>query len=178
MLAANGDRYDGVWVCGKRQGRGVQKFCSLGERYVGCFFKDERHGYGTHYYSSGIKYFGNWKQGNRHGKGTCEFPEGVYSGAWFDDRKEGFGTFEFSNGDTYEGEWLKDWRHGRGKCSYHTGEVYDGEWVDDMRKGEGDETIPRNLDEEDAKMATTGSLSGTLRVFPEPARPRVPDASP
>ena len=33
-------------------------------------------------------------------------------------------------------------------------------------------------DEEDAKMATTGSLSGTLRVFPEPARPRVPDASP
>ena len=118
------------------------------------------------------------KQGNRHGKGTCEFPEGVYSGAWVDDRKEGFGTFEFSNGDTYEGEWLKDWRHGRGKCSYHTGEVYDGEWVDDMRKGEGDETIPRNLDEEDAKMATTGSLSGTLRVFPEPARPRVPDASP
>lgn len=75
----------------------------------------------------------------------------------------------------YTGEWVNNWRNGRGRCEYHTGEVYDGEWKDDVRAGAGDETIPR--DDSDAPgngLNTTAAVSGTLRVWPEPSRPRVP----
>lgn len=90
----------------------------------------------------------------------------------------GQGKFEFANGDVYTGEWVNNVRHGLGRCEYHTGEAYDGEWKADVRAGTGDETIPR--DETDASstgLNSTPALSGTLRVWPEPSRPRAPEVA-
>lgn len=88
------------------------------------------------------------------------------------------GKFEFVNGDIYAGEWVNNRRNGRGRCEYHTGEIYDGEWRDDVRAGAGDETIPRDeAGGTEKQLNSTAALSGTLRVWPEPARPRVPEAA-
>lgn len=88
------------------------------------------------------------------------------------------GKFEFANGDVYNGDWVNNRRNGRGRCEYHTGEVYDGEWKDDVRAGAGDETIPRDDSDSSGKgLHETAALSGTLRVWPEPSRPRVPEAA-
>ncbi len=88
------------------------------------------------------------------------------------------GKFEFVNGDVYAGDWVNNRRNGRGRCEYHTGEVYDGEWKDDVRAGAGDETIPRDDSNSSSKgLHETAALSGTLRMWPEPSRPRVPEAA-
>ena len=88
------------------------------------------------------------------------------------------GKFEFANGDVYTGDWINNLRDGRGRCEYHTGEVYDGEWKDDVRAGAGDETIPRDdLNGSSKGLHSTAALSGTLRVWPEPSRPRAPETA-
>jgi hypothetical protein len=182
MITANGDRYDGVWVNGQRQGRGSQRYVKAGERYVGIWMRDMRHGRGKHYYNDGTIYDGQWRNDMRDGKGSCKYvdPErigvmGTYSGMWSRNLKHGKGEFAFDNGDHYTGMWKSDVRCGRGKCVYHTGEVYDGEWADDVRKGSGNETLPRKKQGEDWGMKSfTGLLTMSLRIQPEMQRPRAP----
>ena len=110
------------------------------------------------------------------------------------------GTFTFTNGDIYDGSWHENLRHGKGKCEYSSGETYIGAWFEDMRSGTGalqphclglgarstcvlpftlecailkrragNETIPR-----DRTLPKVPSHTTTLRIWPEPARPRVP----
>lgn len=180
--AANGDRYDGVFVAGQRQGRGNQRYVKAGERYVGIWMRDMRHGRGKHYYNDGTLYDGQWRNDMRDGKGMCKYvdPErigvmGTYNGNWSRNLKHGKGDFAFDNGDKYSGMWKSDVRCGKGKCDYHTGEKYDGEWLDDVRKGSGHETLPRKKSGEDWGMKSfSGLLTMSLRIQPEMARPRAP----
>lgn len=182
FVAANGDRYDGVWVNGQRQGRGSQRYVKAGERYQGIWMRDMRHGRGRHYYNDGTLYDGQWRNDMRDGKGICKYvdPErigvmGTYTGMWSRNLKHGKGEFAFDNGDHYTGMWKSDLRCGRGKCKYHTGEVYDGEWVDDVRKGSGNETLPRKKQGDDWGMKSfDGTLTMSLRILPEVQRPRAP----
>jgi hypothetical protein len=174
MIDANGDRYDGVWVDGRRQGRGTQRYVANGERYQGIWMRDQRHGRGRHYFSDGTVYDGQWRNNTRDGKGKCVYKSsgrigvaGTYNGMWKRDKKNGRGVFEFDNGDVYEGQWKDDMRHGNGRSKYHTGEEYTGDWAQDVRKGSGDELMPRASDPE-------GWAMQSLRISPEEDRPRVP----
>lgn len=182
LTAANGDRYDGVWVNGQRQGRGTQRYVKAGERYQGIWMRDTRHGRGKHYYNDGTLYDGQWRNDMRDGKGMCKYVDpkrigvmGTYTGLWSRNLKHGKGEFAFDNGDHYVGMWKNDVRCGRGKCKYHTGENYDGEWVDDVRKGSGNETMPRKKLGDDWGMKSfDGTLTMSLRILPEIQRPRAP----
>eukprot|EP01043_Picozoa_sp_COSAG02_P047752 COSAG02_NODE_4611_length_5169_cov_7.011243_1_plen_1589_part_10 len=182
LTAANGDRYDGVWVNGQRQGRGTQRYVKAGERYQGIWMRDMRHGRGKHYYNDGTLYDGQWRNDMRDGKGMCKYVDpdrigvmGTYTGMWSRNLKHGKGEFAFDNGDHYVGMWKSDVRCGRGKCKYHTGEHYDGEWVDDVRKGSGNETLPRKKQGDDWGMKSfDGTLTMSLRILPEIQRPRAP----
>ena len=59
-----------------------------GDKYVGEFKDNKRHGQGTYTHANGDKYVGEWKDDYRHGQGT---------GTW-------------TNGDKYVGEWKDDKR--------------------------------------------------------------------
>ena len=53
-----------------REGEGVETFYN-GEKYVGQYRADSRHGLGSAYYRSGqLKYVGEWREGSPHGNGT------------------------------------------------------------------------------------------------------------
>eukprot|EP01051_Picozoa_sp_SAG22_P000536 SAG22_NODE_15_length_32914_cov_20.713546_10_plen_1879_part_00 len=172
-IEANGNRYDGIWANGQRQGRGTARYVEEGERYVGIWMRNLRHGRGRHYYGDGTVYDGQWRNGCRDGNGKCTYTAssdntaGVYTGQWRKDKKQGRGKFVFDNGDEYEGQWKNDLRQGQGICRYHSGEVYDGEWREDVRQGTGGERgVLSDL--------PTNSLSQSLRILVEPGRPRAP----
>ena len=47
-----------------------------GDKYVGEFKDNKRHGQGTYRHNSGNKYVGGYKDGKKHGKGTVTFANG------------------------------------------------------------------------------------------------------
>lgn len=72
--------YEGEWVQGVRQGRGVRD------------------------YASGESYEGDFSAGMRHGQGRYAFANtDVYAGEWVDDRRTGHGTYFYANGDVFIG---------------------------------------------------------------------------
>eukprot|EP00961_Rhodomonas_salina_P052093 699210-Rhodomonas_salina.3 len=72
---SNGDRYDGDWAQGAKNGKGIYT-CG-----------------------NGVCYDGRWKDDMRHGVGTCKYGNGdVYSGKWNRNQKHGEGTYAFHNG--------------------------------------------------------------------------------
>lgn len=70
-----GDRYDGSWVDGKAEGKGVCVFAN-GDKYDGQWKENRMHGkgmdlwsVGTYCFSNGDKYRGEWKNDARCGRG-------------------------------------------------------------------------------------------------------------
>eukprot|EP00455_Lapot_gusevi_P045060 TRINITY_DN5725_c0_g4_i2.p1 TRINITY_DN5725_c0_g4~~TRINITY_DN5725_c0_g4_i2.p1 ORF type:complete len:452 (-),score=55.59 TRINITY_DN5725_c0_g4_i2:81-1436(-) len=135
----NGNKYEGQWVAGRREGRGtfwIFDGAKLKKQYHGCWVADLKEGLGVFYYDNNDRYEGAWLHGQRHGQGTLFFANGdVYVGNWLDDKRCGWGTLTKANGDQFEGEWLNDKREGQGTYFYRaTSKVYDGEWVNDIPK--------------------------------------------
>ena len=56
----NGDIYDGEWVDGKREGRGVYVYKN-GNKYEGNYKNNELHGFGIYNYN-GFEYRGEYKK--------------------------------------------------------------------------------------------------------------------
>ena len=95
----------------------------LSARWHNCF--------GTFNYTSGNKYVGEWKDDKRHGQGTFTFGPGefygdVYVGEWKDNLYHGQGTYTYADGDKYVGEWKDDQFHGQGTYTFADGERYAG----------------------------------------------------
>ena len=57
MIYANGDKYDGMWIKGKRNGKG-RRFNADGSTYEGYYEDDKPHGKGTYHWAEGDKYSG------------------------------------------------------------------------------------------------------------------------
>ena len=80
---------------------------SYGQKYVGEWKNDMRHGKGTNLFK-GIKYVGEWKAGKFDGNGTMTYPNGMkYVGEFKNDKRHGKGTFILPNGKKFTGEWRK-----------------------------------------------------------------------
>ena len=67
-LNINGEKYDGSWEGGMRNGTG--KSINNGEQYSGGFLNDAYHGEGILIMSNGDKYIGQFKNNSFHGIGT------------------------------------------------------------------------------------------------------------
>ena len=72
----NGDKYVGEWRDNKRHGQGTYNYAD-GEKYVGEHKDNNRHGKGVYTYASGNKYTGEYKDGKMYGQGTFTYANGV-----------------------------------------------------------------------------------------------------
>ena len=62
--------------------------------------------FGIFTFASGNKYIGGWKDDKRHGQGTFTYPDGAkYVGGWKDDNWHGQGTYTWADGTTQTGIW-------------------------------------------------------------------------
>ncbi|MEL6159713.1 MAG: pentapeptide repeat-containing protein [Cyanobacteria bacterium J06554_11] len=82
MLYPTGNRYDGDYESGRRNGCGTFTY-SNGRRYVGQFVADQFNGQGTWILENGERYIGEFKDNQCHGQGIFVFANGsVESGTW------------------------------------------------------------------------------------------------
>ncbi len=128
----NGDKYVGEWKNNKKHGQGAYTFAN-GEKYVGEYKDGKTHGQGTYTFLSGSKYVGDHKDGKRHGQGTYTFASGAkYVGEYKDDKKHGQGTYTWgegpNKGDKYIGEYRYGKKHGQGTYTWADGRREVGTW--------------------------------------------------
>ncbi|MEN9479465.1 MAG: hypothetical protein RLZZ298_860 [Pseudomonadota bacterium] len=115
---ANGDRYEGSMLAGRKHGKGVFTWQD-GQRYDGEWSDDMINGVGSLYYTNGDRYEGSFSSGEPHGTGTYTLRNGdVYVGAWVAGNKHGQGRLTWSNGDYWEGEFRDDQQTSNGKLMY------------------------------------------------------------
>ena len=130
-------RYEGDFVKGKFEGRGVMTYLS-GNRHEGGYRDGKREGQGKYFFSTGTVYVGNFSKNNFNGRGTLKYKTGeTYEGEFLDDERNGEGVATWPNGDRYEGLWSGDLRNGQGLMVYADGSKYDGAWKEGKRDGFG-----------------------------------------
>jgi len=122
----NGDKYEGTYANGKRDGKGAYtwKAPALAE--------------GEEEQKPGTVYEGDFKSGMKHGKGVLKCEDGSeYRGDFKDGVKSGQGVYYYANGDSYLGEWANDVRHGKGTYSFaKCKSIYSGNWENgSLKKG-------------------------------------------
>lgn len=123
MKTADGSRYKGECLNGKREGLGVYTWAT-GNRYEGNWIAGERHGEGVMEYSSGAIYQGGYRAGLEHGVGTMAWPNGaVYEGGYSDGKFHGKGVYVSADGSRYEGVFEKGSMTQNGNCTKPGGET-------------------------------------------------------
>jgi hypothetical protein len=138
-FGTGGKEYDGNWLNGKWQGKGVLTFWD-GERYDGEWQNGLKQGKGLLILADGHKYDGQWRNDKKDGRGIYTSSDGghKYDGEWKNDQKNGKGIFHYPGGETYTGEWKDDHYNGRGMYTSSDGSnKYDGEWKDGKKDGRG-----------------------------------------
>jgi WD40 repeat protein len=82
LILPSGDRYDGEFANGKRNGCGTYTFAN-GNHYVGEFLDDKFHGQGEYFGRDGKFYRGEFSEGKCQGQGTLTLADGTSkTGEW------------------------------------------------------------------------------------------------
>ncbi|XP_035812645.2 LOW QUALITY PROTEIN: alsin [Amphiprion ocellaris] len=165
--------YDGRWLAGKPNGRGVLKWPD-GRIYTGAFKNGLEDGFGEFVapnktLNKSDHYQGHWKDGKMHGLGTYRYASGeVYDGSFQDGMRQGHGMLRSgklntSSPSVFIGQWLQDKKTGYGVFDDITkGEKFMGMWQDHQRQGTGVVVTQFGLYYEgafkDNKMTGTGIL--------------------
>lgn len=138
----NGDRYEGNWKDGKRDGLGT--LVSDISRYEGYWKEDKKSGLGKESFEDDSKYDGEYLNDCFHGLGKFLFSDGRrYEGEVSQDKWNGRGKLFSADGNLlYDGEWKDNKRHGQGKEWSPDGQLeYEGKFQEGFRKGEGKEYL-------------------------------------
>ncbi|XP_019120648.2 alsin isoform X2 [Larimichthys crocea] len=140
--------YEGRWLTGKPNGRGVLKWPD-GRIYTGAFKNGLEDGFGEFVapnktLNKNDHYQGHWKDGKMHGLGTYRYASGeVYDGSFQDSMRHGHGMLRSgklntSSPSVFIGHWLQDKKTGYGVFDDITkGEKYMGMWQENLRQGTG-----------------------------------------
>lgn len=93
----NGDKYEGGWLAGKREGQGtlwvLDEKKNLRRRYTGDWVNDKKEGRGTMFYDNEDRYDGFWSQNRPCGEGRMIYKNGdVYVGSWDVGKRSGYGV--------------------------------------------------------------------------------------
>ena len=141
-FTSNGQKFVGEFRDDKKHGQGTFT-APNGEKYVGEYRDDKRNGQGTLTFPSGEKFVGEFRDNKKHGQGTHTFPSGEkYVGEYRDGKKHGQGAYTFPDGQKYVGEFGDDKYNGQGTYNYPDDEKYVGEFRDNKKNGQGTYTYP------------------------------------
>jgi hypothetical protein len=100
---SNGYKYEGIFVDGKREGRG-KLIDAEGGWYDGMWAGDQFNGQGTYIWPNGTKYTGEWKNGVQEGYGIYFYPNGdKYTGYFKINKFNGHGTYTWADGTSESG---------------------------------------------------------------------------
>ncbi|XP_047388298.1 ALS2 C-terminal-like protein isoform X1 [Sciurus carolinensis] len=112
-------RYTGHWEKGQRSGFGIQEDSDRGERYIGMWRADQRHGPGVVVTQAGVCYQGTFQVDKMVGPGVLlSEDDSLYEGSFTRDLTlVGKGKVTFPNGFTLEGSFSS----GTGKGLYTQG---------------------------------------------------------
>ena len=133
--ADNGDTYDGNWKYNKCHGHGVYTN-KKGASYSGYWVNDTQQGHGEEKWPTGSQYVGNYEQGMKHGHGTYLWPDGsLYVGDWVENYINGIGHYKWKDGKEYYGTWQNNLMNGIG--IYRKDITFEGEYRNDKRNGYG-----------------------------------------
>jgi hypothetical protein len=104
---ANGFTYEGSFLHGVREGRGMLKG-SDGSWYDGMWVNDKFQGQGTYMWPNGAKYIGAWDNGIQNGYGIYFYNNGdKYTGYFKDNLFEGKGQYTWVDGTSQDGIYEK-----------------------------------------------------------------------
>eukprot|EP00760_Papus_ankaliazontas_P035760 PhM_4_TR800/c0_g1_i1/m.8557 len=127
---ASGDEYRGGVSRGMREGRGSYKQVSTGCTYDGDWVSGVKQGRGVMYYTPDATtyYRGEWEDDLPNGRGIMVFPSGsVYEGDWCNGMPHGSGVLVHrENGEVVEeqrGTWVEGRPQGEGTTMYITPHV-------------------------------------------------------
>jgi len=142
VISSGGYKFSGIWKKGKKFD-GTEIYAdreSRGDRYVGRFKNNLRHGQGKYFYVSGLRYEGSWKDGQQNGRGIWRWPDGDrFEGLFVDGESSGMGTHYFKNGDKFVAMFRDNKANGLGTYFFKGGGKFIGTYVDDLRNGPGTE---------------------------------------
>ena len=111
--------------------------------------------FGTYTWASGDKYVGEFKDNKKHGKGTYTFVDGrKYVGEYKDAKYNGQGAYIFPDGEKYVGELKDSKRHGKGTYTWADGKVESGIWADNKYLYESVESARSECAEKAGKAGT------------------------
>ena len=130
----------------QKQGPHATVYLINGDRYIGDWKNNQRHGKGIHFYKkTGYQYEGEFQNDQRSGYGTLSIPAANKSNS-----NNGHSLFDSSSKKSnssqhemvalrkvYTGAWLNDQREGFGTYFYPDNSIYQGNWSNDMKEGWG-----------------------------------------
>ncbi|KAG8432698.1 hypothetical protein GDO86_017080 [Hymenochirus boettgeri] len=136
---ANGDVYEGCFQDNMRHGHGLLRSGKLTSNspsiFIGQWMMDRKTGYGVFDdITRGQKYMGMWQDDGRHGSGLVVTQFGLYyEGAFSLNKMMGYGILLSEDDTVYEGEFSDDWTlNGKGVLTMSNGDciegLFSGEW--------------------------------------------------
>ncbi|KAK9739210.1 MORN repeat [Popillia japonica] len=139
---SNGDVYKGYFKDGVPHGHGSYKqgnfTTSAASIYIGDWILGSKSGYGImHDIISGEKYLGNWNDNKKHGKGLIVTSDGIYyEGVFNQDILTGSGLMILEDGTFYEGDFKGTGiLGGKGTLTLNSGHVLEGNLTGSWNEG-------------------------------------------
>lgn len=132
---ATGEVYEGCFFEGLRHGYGMLSSGRLARTsssvFIGQWLHDQKTGYGVFDdITSGQKYMGMWVDNQRHGNAAVVTQHGLYfEGTFKDNKMSGLGLLVSDDETTFHGEFSDDWTiNGKGILHLANGDFLDGEF--------------------------------------------------
>ena len=136
-IRQNGDIYEGKFINGKLNGKGIYKNKIKNLTYIGDFINSERHGKGE-LFTKEYHYNGDFIKNKFEGKGKIElYNEGEYEGDFKNGLFDGKGMLRWKDGSFYKGELSKGKQDGYGEETDKDGNIYKGYYSKGNKNGEG-----------------------------------------
>ena len=136
-IRQNGDIYEGKFINGKLNGKGIFKNKIKNLTYIGDFINSERHGKGE-LFTKEYHYNGDFIKNKFEGKGKIElYNEGEYEGDFKNGLFDGKGMLRWKDGSFYKGELSKGKQDGYGEETDKDGNIYKGYYSKGNKNGEG-----------------------------------------
>ncbi|MGH0133524.1 UNVERIFIED_CONTAM: hypothetical protein FKN15_052980 [Acipenser sinensis] len=130
---STGEVYEGSFQDNMRHGHGILRSGKLTSyspsMFIGQWVKDKKTGYGVFDdITRGEKYMGMWQDDLRHGNGVIVTQSGLYyEGAFSSNKMIGCGILLSEDDTRYEGEFIDDWTlNGKGTLTMPNGDYFEG----------------------------------------------------